>query len=66
MSQQLISNIFPIFLAMLNLIIYMYRNPKAHELKAYDTSSEKDAIEALILISKALTLLDDCSKSSIH
>lgn len=52
--------------AMLNLIIYMYRNPKAHDLKAYDTSSEKDAIEALILISKALTLLDDCSKSSIH
>ena len=52
--------------AMLNLIIYMYRNPKAHDLKAYDTSSEKDAIEAMILISKALALLDNCSKSSIH
>lgn len=52
--------------AMLNLIIYMYRNPKAHELKAYDTSSEKDAIEALILISKALFLLDGCVRTSIH
>lgn len=52
--------------AMLNLIVYMYRNPKAHELKAYDTSSENDAIEALIIMSKALTLLDNCAKTSIH
>lgn len=51
---------------LLNLIIYMYRNPKAHELKAYDISSEKDAIQALILMSTALTFLDDCTRTSIH
>lgn len=50
--------------AMLHTIIYLYRNPKAHELKAYDQSSEIDAIEALLLMSKALILLDQCSKNT--
>lgn len=49
---------------LLMLIVYYYRNPKAHELKSYDQSSEKDCIESLIIISKALYELDHCQPSS--
>ncbi|WP_100065139.1 TIGR02391 family protein [Miniphocaeibacter massiliensis] len=49
--------------ALLNTIVYFYRNPKAHELKAYNPSSSEDAIKALLMISDALFLLDKCYPS---
>ncbi len=50
--------------AMLSLIVYIYRNPKAHKIKSFNPSSEEDAIVALLIISKALFLLENCSRSS--
>lgn len=52
--------------ALLNFIFYNYRNPKAHKVKYFNPASELDAIEAMIIISKALYLLDDCSKSCLE
>lgn len=44
--------------ALLKAIIYLYRNPKAHELKANSVDSETDAIAGLIIISKAMYLIE--------
>lgn len=49
--------------SLLQTIVYIYRNPKAHELKAFAIDSEIDAITALIIISKALYLLDSCHRT---
>lgn len=49
--------------SLLHTIVYLYRNPKAHELKAFSVDSEIDAITALIMISKALYLLDSCHRT---
>ena len=46
--------------SLLNLIVYWYRNPKAHTAKFFSDDSQEDAIAAIILISKARTLLDKC------
>lgn len=44
--------------SLIKAIIYLYRNPKAHELKAYSINSETDAITGLIIISKAMYLIE--------
>lgn len=46
--------------SLLNTIIYLYRNPKAHEPKLYNQTSETDAITAFTLMSLAHRILDNC------
>jgi uncharacterized protein (TIGR02391 family) len=46
--------------SLLNTIVYLYRNPNAHDLKLYDVTSETDAITAFTLMSLANSLLDNC------
>ncbi|MTV82201.1 TIGR02391 family protein [Secundilactobacillus folii] len=46
--------------SLLNTIVYLYRNPKAHDPKLYDVTSETDAITALTLMSLAYGLLEKC------
>lgn len=46
--------------SLLNTIVYLYRNPNAHEPKLYDVTSETDAVTAFTLMSLANSLLDDC------
>lgn len=52
--------------ALLNFINYNYRNSKAHKVKYFNPSSETEAIEAMIMISKAYYLLEKCSKSYLN
>ena len=52
--------------ALLNFINYNYRNPRAHKVKYFNPSSEVEAIEAMIMISKAYYLLEKCSKSYLN
>lgn len=49
--------------ALLNLIVYWYRNPKAHNVKFFSVDSELDAVTALIIISKARYLLAQCFRN---
>ncbi|WP_231105508.1 TIGR02391 family protein [Enterococcus hirae] len=46
--------------SLLNTIVYLYRNPQAHEPKLYNPKSETDAITAFTLISLAHRILDNC------
>lgn len=46
--------------SLINTIVYLYRNPKAHEPKLYNPSSENDAVTAFTLMSMAHSILDDC------
>lgn len=46
--------------SLLNTIVYLYRNPKAHEPKLYNPSSESDAVTAFTLMSMAHSILDNC------
>lgn len=46
--------------SLLNTICYLYRNPTAHSPKMYDARIERDAIQALSLISMAHLQLDNC------
>lgn len=46
--------------SLLNSIVYMYRNPQAHEPKLYNQKSETDAITAFTLMSLAHRILDNC------
>ena len=46
--------------SLLNTICYLYRNPTAHSPKMYDDRNERDAIQALLLISMAHVQLDKC------
>lgn len=50
---------------LLKAIVCLYRNPKAHELKAYSVDSEDDTVTALLLMSQAHKLLDKCGRSSV-
>lgn len=52
--------------SLLHEIVYLYRNPKAHEPKAYSETSEVDAIYALVTMSRALNILDKCSKNYLN
>lgn len=49
---------------LLKAIVCLYRNPKAHELKAYSVDSEEDTVSALLLMSQAHKLLDKCGRNS--
>lgn len=46
--------------SLLNTIVYLYRNPQAHEPKLYNDKSETDAITAFTLMSLAHRTLDNC------
>ena len=46
--------------SLLNTIVYLYRNPKAHEPKLYNPSSESDAVTAFTMMSMAHSILDNC------
>lgn len=46
--------------SLLQTIVYLYRNPQAHELKLYNPKSETDAITAFSLMSLAFRTLDNC------
>lgn len=46
--------------SLLNTIVYLYRNPKAHNPKIFSEDSKEDAITALLIISKARYLLESC------
>lgn len=46
--------------SLLKTIVYLYRNPKAHNPKLYDVTSETDAITAFTLMSLAHKTLDNC------
>ena len=52
--------------SLLNLLVYWFRDPKAHELKCFSQDSKEDAVAAIILISKARTLLDKCFLNPTH
>lgn len=46
--------------SLLHTIIFLYRNTHAHKTRLFNQDSETDAINALILISNANYLLDNC------
>lgn len=46
--------------SLLNTIVYLYRNPQAHEAKLYNPKSETDAVTAFNLMSLAHRILDNC------
>ena len=46
---------------LLNTIVYLYRNPKAHNPKVFSADSREDAITAMLLISKARYMLEGCA-----
>lgn len=46
--------------ALLNAIIFFYRNPKAHDPKIYNDESLDDAVTAFTLMSLAQNKLDNC------
>lgn len=46
--------------SLLNLLVHWYRNPKAHKPKYFSSDSKENAVEALILISKARWMLENC------
>ena len=49
--------------ALLNAIVYLYRNPKAHQLKYFSNDNYQSTLEALIMISQARYALDRCSRN---
>ena len=50
--------------ALLNTLVYLYRNPKAHQLKYFSEDTYLSTLEALIMISKARYALDRCAKNN--
>ncbi len=49
--------------ALLNTIVYLYRNPKAHTPKYLSNDNYQQTLEALIIISKARYALDKCQRN---
>lgn len=45
--------------SLLKTIVYMYRNPKAHQLKLYDETKLSDAVTAFVMMSEAHKLIDN-------
>lgn len=50
--------------ALLNSIVYLYRNPKAHQPKYFSSDNYQSTLEALIIISWARYALDHCSRNN--
>lgn len=48
------------FKSLLKTIVYLYRNPNAHDPKLYDVTNETDVITAFTLMSLAHKILDSC------
>lgn len=52
--------------ALLNAIVYLYRNPKAHTPKFLSQDTYRSTIEALIIISRARYALEKCFRNNTH
>lgn len=50
--------------ALLNAIVYLYRNPKAHHLKYFSSETYQSTLEALIIISRARYTLEHCFRNN--
>ena len=50
--------------SLLNAIVYLYRNPKAHTPKYLSNDSYQSTLEALIMISRARYALDNCARNN--
>lgn len=50
--------------SLLNAIVYLYRNPKAHHLKHFSNDTYQSTLEALIVISRARYALENCFRNS--
>lgn len=50
--------------SLLNAIVYLYRNPKAHTPKYLSNDSYQSTLEALIIISRARYALDNCARNN--
>jgi len=52
--------------SLLNTVVYLYRNPKAHNPKFFSIDSKEDTIAAILMISKARYMLDSCSRNPLR
>ena len=52
--------------SLLNAIVYLYRNPKAHTPKYLSNDTYQSTIEALIIISRARYALEKCVRNYTH
>lgn len=50
--------------SLLNAIVYLYRNPKAHHLKHFSVETYQSTLEALVMISRARYALENCSRNN--
>ena len=50
--------------SLLNAIVYLYRNPKAHTPKYLSHDSYQSTLEALIIISRARYALENCARNN--
>ncbi|MCH3903158.1 MAG: TIGR02391 family protein [Limosilactobacillus oris] len=50
--------------SLLNTIVYLYRNPKAHKPKYLSSDTYQSTLEALIMISKARYALERCHRNT--
>lgn len=50
--------------ALLNTIVYLYRNPKAHTPKHLSSDTYQSTLEALIMISRARYALEHCARNN--
>lgn len=50
--------------ALMNAIVYLYRNPKAHHLRYLSVDTYQTTIEALVMISRARYALEHCQRNN--
>lgn len=50
--------------SLLNTVVYLYRNPKAHHPKYLSNETYQSTIEALVIISRARYALDQCFRNN--
>ena len=50
--------------SLLNAIVYLYRNPKAHQLKYFSSETYQSTLEAMIIISRARYALEKCVRNN--
>ena len=50
--------------SLLNAIVYLYRNPKAHQLKYFSSETYQSTLEAMVIISRARYALEKCVRNN--
>lgn len=50
--------------SLLNAVVYLYRNPKAHHLKHFNAETYQSTLEALVIISRARYALEHCFRNN--